>query len=712
MVGGSPHSGGWTFADSGRILTKHRRRCGGLPHPAFCPSIRPVSESDEEPGNPGLHPSPMALTLIASAASALRSWLRSIAPTREAIVTAGCLAMVFGVTYLAAFFTRSELLLRGSDAATIVRTIGWVVLVKLVVFYSRGVCHRSLRTIRFEDLSILVRATTTCLLVLVAVNYYFTTLRLGWIQIPRTVLLLDWAFTLLAVGGLQAAARSIYEELMPAEPIGHQRNALVIDASPDGVALASRLMTAKRGGYFVSGLLDDDPDRHGVRTAVARVIGDIEHVAACAQRLRVTDVVVRHGSVFGRRLRRICEACTSIGVRVSIAERCGEGSESDFRVRGVELRDLVTHADPASAGRREALASWVGDETVLVTGAGGSIGAEICRLVMTLGAARLILVDRSECALFEIHAELDDLAAGDGGAVVDVLPCLVDIHDVERMEELLQVHRPGIVVHAAAYKQVPMLQSHPVQAIENNVLATAALADLAEANGVKTFVALSTDKAVNPTGVKGASKLVAERFLQSLGEASRTKFVVVRFGNVLESSGTIVPIFTRRLVRRQAINVTHPDVARRFLTTCDAARLTLESGALAEGSGTFVLDVGESVKIVELVESLAFVMRVPRGDLDIRFGGLRDGEKLEEELYFDDEIRQRVGDGQIFQVSRAARPLGEVRQWLGDLKAAILDEGPEAARAVLMGIAAHESSPSSVGTAPRGEPDEQGECGT
>lgn len=647
----------------------------------------------------------MALTLIVSTMSALRAWLKAVAPTRESIVTAGCLAIVFGGTYLAAYFTRSELLLRGSDAETIVRTIGWVVALKVFVFYTRGICHRPLRSIRFEDLSVLVRATTTCLLIFVAINYYFTTWRLGWIQIPRTVLLLDWAFTLLAVGGLQAAARSIYEELMPDVPIGHQRSALVIDASPQGQAIAAKLMAAKRVGYFVSGLLDDDPSHHGSRTSVARVIGGIDHVAACAQRLRVTDVIIRQGSVFGRRMRRICETCAAIRVRVMIAESHGEGESAEVRVRDVELRDLVTHPDPMRGEHREAVASWVRGETVMVTGAGGSIGAEICRKLVSLQPARILLVDRSECGLFEVHGELQERVAGSGEGAIGLTPCLVDIHDTERMEEIFREHRPGIVIHAAAYKHVPMLQGHPVQAIENNVFATAGLADLAEAHRVKSFVALSSDKAVNPTGVMGASMLVAERFLQSLGEGSATKFVVVRFGNVLGSSGTVVPIFTRLLVRRQPIVVTHPDVARRFMTATDAARLVMFAGAVAESSGTYALDMGEPVQIVELVKSLAFVMRVPRSEVEIRFGGLRDGEKLSEELFHDDETRQRLGDSQVFRVARPVRPLAEVRQWLGELKGAILGEGPEAARGVLMEIAALDGTASSVGIARSGEDD-------
>lgn len=645
----------------------------------------------------------MALSLIVSSMSALRAWARSVAPTRESIVTAGSLAIVFGATYLAAYFTRSELLLRGSDAATIVRTIGWVVALKVVVFYSRGICHRPLRSIRFEDLSVLVRATTTCLLLLVAINYYFTTWRLGWIQIPRTVLLLDWAFTLLAVGGLQAAARSVYEELMPGTPVGHQRSALVIDASPQGQAIAAKLMAAKWGGYFISGLLDDDPVHHGSRTSVARVIGGIDHVAACAERLRVTDVIVRQGSVFGRRMRRICETCAAIRVRVMIAEL--QEAEGEVRVRDVELRDLVTHPDPMPSEHRQVVADWVRGETVMVTGAGGSIGAEICRKLVSLQPARILLVDRSECGLFDIHGELQERASAGAEGQIGLVPCLVDIHDTERMDEIFREHHPRIVIHAAAYKHVPMLQGHPAQAIENNVLATASLADLAEAHGVKTFVALSTDKAVNPTGVMGASKLVAERFLQSLGDGSATKFVVVRFGNVLGSSGTAVPIFTRLLVRRQPIVVTHPEVARSFMTSTDAARLVMLAGAVAESSETYVLDMGEPVRIVELVKSLAFVMRVPRKDVEIRFGGLRDGEKLSEDLFFDDETRERLGDSQVFRVSRPVRPIAEVRQWLGDLKGAILGEGPEAARGVLMEIAALECMQSSVGISPVGEDD-------
>ncbi len=647
----------------------------------------------------------MALTLIVSTMSALRAWLKAVSPTRESIVTAGCLAIVFGATYLAAYFTRSELLLRGSDSQTIVRTIGWVVALKVIVFYTRGICHRPLRSIRFEDLSVLVRATTTCLLILVAINYYFTTWRLGWIQIPRTVLLLDWAFTLLAVGGVQAAARSIYEELMPDVPVGHQRSALVIDASPQGQAIAATLMAAKRGGYFVSGLLDDDPIHHGSQTSVARVIGGIDHVAACAQRLRVTDVIIRQGSVFGRRMRRICESCAAIRVRVMIAESHGVGEAAEVRVRDVELRDMVTHPDPMPGEHREVVASWVRGETVMVTGAGGSIGAEICRKLASLHPARILLVDRSECGLFEVHGELQERVAGSGEEAIGITPCLVDIHDTERMEEIFREHRPGIVIHAAAYKHVPMLEGHPAQAIENNILATAALADLAEAHRVTSFVALSTDKAVNPTGVMGASKLVAERFLQSLGEGATTKFVVVRFGNVLGSSGTAVPSFTRLLVRRQPIVVTHPEVARRFMTATDAARLVMFAGAVAESSGTYVLDMGEPVRIVELVKSLAFVMRVPRNDVEIRFGGLRDGEKLSEELFYDDETRQRLGASQVFRVSRPVRPLAEVRQWLGDLKGAILGEGPEAARGVLMEIAALDGTASSVGIARVGEDD-------
>jgi FlaA1/EpsC-like NDP-sugar epimerase len=616
-------------------------------------------------------------------------WWRSRRPTREAIVVTAMLAVIFEFTYLAAFFIRGELLVRPSDAGMIVTSIGVVIALKLLVFYGRGLCHRPWRAARFNDLNNLLRTSTMALLVLVAFNYFGYYLP-GWKPIPRSVLLLDWAFTILGVGGLQAVARSIYEELMPATNVGTERSTLVIDASPAGRQLALDLGRLQGQRYFVAGLLDDDPEHYGANVGRARVLGPVSMAPACAERLRISDVVIRDGAIYGSRLRALCDACAAINVRVSIAENAsvagtnGQPTRSvkPIRVRGIELRDLLSRPQANLSDHDANVFPFLNGKTVLVTGAGGSIGSEICRQVLRFEPAKIVLVERSEHALFSIHR---DLAQRPGAAAVEREAVLCDITNVDRTERLLAEHKPHVVIHAAAFKHVPLMESHPVEAIENNTFATAALAELADAHGVETFVALSTDKAVHPSSVMGASKLVAERFLQSFGRGARTRFVAVRFGNVLGSSGSAVPIFEEQLARRQAITITHPSVRRYFMTIDEAAQLVLLAGALPGRGGTYVLEMGEPLRILDLVHSLAFVMHVPQEELEINFCGLRPGEKLDEELFFEDERRDATPNPLVIHVHRPARSLDDVRSWLADLKSAVATD-PESAAQTLMGI--------------------------
>jgi FlaA1/EpsC-like NDP-sugar epimerase len=621
----------------------------------------------------------------------LGSWARSRLPTRESIIVTALLAVIFEFTYLAAFFVRGELLFKPSDAAMIVKTIGVVIALKLLVFYTRGLCHRPWRAARFADLNNLLRTATMALLVLVAFNYFSYYLP-GWAPIPRSVLLLDWAFTILGVGGMQAVARSVYEELMPATTVGNERATLVIDASAAGRQLALDLGRLRGQRYHVAGLLDDDPEHYGAHVGRARVLGPVSMTPACAERLRASDVVVREGAIYGPRLRGLCDACEALGVRVSIAENAVAAEAQmngtaprtikPIRVRGVELRDLLSRPQANLADHDANVFPFLHGKTVLITGAGGSIGSEICRQVMRFDPAKMILVERSEHALFSIQR---DLAAREGAGEIAMEAVLCDITNVDRTDRLFADHRPQVVIHAAAFKPVPRMEAHPVEAIENNSLATATLAELADAHGVETFVALSTDKAVHPSSVMGASKLVAERFLQSFGESSKTRFVAVRFGNVLGSSGSAVPIFEEQLAKRLPITITHPSVRRYFMTIDEAAQLVLLAGALPGRGGTYVLEMGEPIKILDLVHSLAFVMNVPQEEVDINFCGLRPGEKLDEELFFEDERRGSTVNPLVIHVARPARPLDDVRHWLADLKNAAASD-PETAAHTLMDI--------------------------
>lgn len=617
---------------------------------------------------------------------------RSRLPTREAVVVTALLTVIFEFTYLAAFYVRGELLFRPSDAATIVTTLGVVLLVKLVVFYCRGVCHRPWRAARFKDLNGLLRTSTLALLFLIAINS-FSHYVPSWPPIPRSVLLLDWAFTILAVGGMQAVARSIHEELMPATTMGNERTALVIDASEAGKQLALDLGSMRHDRYFVAGLLDDDLEHYGATVGRARVLGPVAMAPACAERLRVSEIVVREGAIFGSRLRALCDACGEIGVRVSIAENAAAPLTATspaprtikpIRVRGVELRDLLSRPQANLSDHDANVLPFVRGKTVLVTGAGGSIGSEICRQLIRFEPAKVVLVERSEFPLFSIHR---DLTGRPETTDIDLHAVLCDITNVDRTDRLLAEHKPHVVIHAAAFKHVPLMQAHPAEAIENNALATATLAELSDAHGVETFVALSTDKAVHPSSIMGASKLVAERFLQAFGETSKTRFVAVRFGNVLGSSGSAVPIFEEQLAKRQPITITHPSIRRYFMTIDEAAQLVLLAGALPGRGGTYVLDMGESIRIMDLVHSLAFVMNVPYHEVDIEFCGLRPGEKLDEELFFEDELHEATPNPLVIHVHRPARPLDTVRGWLAELKSVANGE-PEVAAQTLIDITA------------------------
>lgn len=635
---------------------------------------------------------------FASLRTRLTHWWHARMPTREALVVTALLALLFEISYLAAFFIRGELLLKPSDSQVILATIFWVVIVKTLIFYWRGFCHRPWRAARFQDLNKLIRSATASLLLLIAINYFGQYIP-GWIPIPRSVLLLDWVFTIIAVGGMQAIARSLYEEIMPITSAGNETPALVIDASEGGRALAEALPHIRPDHYFVAGLLDDDPDRYGLRIGSARVLGPTSMAPACAERLRAREVIIRDGAVYGSRLRALCDACAQINVRVRIAENCSPSQSltstgaaamtvRPIRVRDIQLQDMLArpHADLDDHDSR--VLPFIEDRCILVTGAGGSIGSEICRQLLRFHPRKVVLVERSEAALFEIHRQL---AQQSPPPREEIVPLLCDIADLDRAKAVLHEHRPAVVVHAAAFKHLPLMESHPIEAITNNTLATASFAEAAAASGVESFVALSTDKAVYPSSIMGASKLVAERYLEAMSAASPTKFVTVRFGNVLGSSGSAAPIFIDLIRRGQPVNVTHPQVRRYFMTLDEAAQLVILAGAISLHGGVYVLDMGEPLPIVDLVASIAFVLNVPMDDVTIEFCGLRPGEKLDEDLFFKGEATEPTASPLVVRASRSARSLEEVKGWLADLRQAIAN-GPEAAADTLMTIASREAT--------------------
>jgi FlaA1/EpsC-like NDP-sugar epimerase len=445
--------------------------------------------------------------------------------------------------------------------------------------------------------------------------------------------------------------------------------------------IARNLMTTSQNPYYIVGFLDDDVALHNSRFAGIDVLGPIDRAGVEVARRRVDDVLIQSGMLTGKRFRRIFDECTEAGATVKVLPAIDEllGSDgrdpSHVKLRSVEIKDLLRR-EPVKLDD-SAVRRLVEGRTVMVTGAGGSIGSEICRQVLRYEPRRLLLVERGENALFLVEQEFSRL---DPRPPFE--PLIADIGDEERMDQIMTIYKPEVVFHAAAHKHVPMMEWNPAEAIKNNSLGTRLLARLADKHGVREFVSISTDKAVQPTSVMGCSKLIAERYVQALSKESKTRFIVVRFGNVLGSNGSVVPTFQEQIRRGGPITITHPDIERYFMMIPEASQLVLQAAAMGLGGEIFVLDMGESLKIVDLARDLIALSGLGEDDIEIEFTGLRPGEKLYEELYFDDERRVGTSHPKVFCALHRPAELADVEAMLDELRE-VIDEPPGVIRARL-----------------------------
>ena len=603
--------------------------------------------------------------------------------SRRALILLAVHAALFAATFFVAFFTRNDFRFDGWMPAYLA-TVGGVVAIKLVVFYFLGQCHNSWGRVAFGDLTNLLWAATLSMLVLASIDsLLLSTGRLALPRVPRSVILLDWAFTILFIGGLRALYRSLREELRPLFSGKPSRTAIIVGANRSGEMIARNLMAASQNPYFVLGFLDDDPALQHTRVAGLDVLGDVDQAGAQATRRRVDDVIVQSGTLTGKRFRRLFDECTAAGATVKVLPAIdelldGQQDPSHVRLRSVEIKDLLRR-EPVKLDD-SAIRALVEGRTVMVTGAGGSIGSEICRQVLRFMPRKLLLVERGENALFLVEQEFSRL-----DPKPPFEPLVADVTDEQRMEQIMVAHRPDVIFHAAAHKHVPMMEWNPAEAIKNNVLGTRRIAQLADKHGVREFVVISTDKAVNPTSVMGCSKLLAERYVQALSAESKTKFIVVRFGNVLASNGSVVPTFQEQIRRGGPITVTHPGIERFFMTIPEASQLVLQAATMGSGGEIFVLDMGESMKIVDLARDLIALSGLEPDDIEIVFTGLRPGEKLFEELYFDEERRIGTKHPKVFCAMHRPADLAAVEAVLEELTD-VVDEAPEVVRARLRDV--------------------------
>jgi FlaA1/EpsC-like NDP-sugar epimerase len=445
-----------------------------------------------------------------------------------------------------------------------------------------------------------------------------------------SVLVLDFLATVFLVSTARLGFRIYREEHRPTAAEGLRR-VLVVGAGNAAEAIVREILRMRVERYLVLGLVDDDPAKSGILIHGVPVLGTTQEIREICQEKKIDEIIIAIPSATQKQLRRVIELCSGTKLKFQSLPGVGdlvEGRVTVSQIRPVDINDLLGRAVVELDA--EAVGHFLRDRRVLVTGAGGSIGSEMCRQICKFAPSRLVLVEQAETPLFDIENEL---MASFPQTPVHAMIC--DIADRNRVMQVWKEHRPEVVIHAAAHKHVPMMERNPGEAVKNNILGTKNVADASCETGCAEFVTISTDKAVNPSSVMGASKRVAEIYTQSLNghNGCRTQFKAVRFGNVLGSAGSVVPTFRRQIAAGGPVTVTHPEMTRYFMTIPEAAQLVLQAAAMGQGGQIFLLDMGEPVKIVDLARQMITLSGFrPGEDIDIAFTGVRPGEKLFEEL--------------------------------------------------------------------------------
>jgi len=550
-------------------------------------------------------------------------------------------------SFIISFFLRGQIDLAAREtlltqySTAMVWYISIVIVAKLLMFWVFGMYSRIWKYASMKDMIAIVEAVTTSSFLMIVIFYilgypisiFGRSFNFSLPYFPRSIFIIDFIITLLLVS-LSRFSERFFNELKFGNPKTRKKRALIIGAGDAGEMIVREMTRQSNSEYLPIGFLDDDPKKIGRQIHGIKVLGPISKLESTISKYSIDEVLIAMPSASGSLRKDIALKAKEMGVKCKTLPSLYEVIDDKvylYQVRDVEVEDILGR-EPIRMKIPEVI-SEIKDKAILITGAGGSIGSEICRQVAKFNPSKMILIDHAENSLFLIGRELKEKFDYHGS-----VPIVANIKEKEIMKDVFKKYKPSIVFHAAAYKHVPLMQLNPEAAIQNNFIGTKVIAKLSIEFGVKRFVMLSTDKAVKPSNVMGISKLLSEKYLQALSKEGETIFVIVRFGNVLGSQGSVVPIFKQQILSGGPVRVTHPEMKRYFMTIPEAAQLVIQACIIGKGGEIFVLDMGEPFSILELATNMIKLYGMEPGkDIEIIYTGPRSGEKLNEELFNEDE---------------------------------------------------------------------------
>jgi len=556
------------------------------------------------------------------------------------------LFLLTGAFYIA-YLIRFEFEIPARFLATFFQILPLNLIIKAAIFYFFDLYRGMWRYTSVRDLVNILKASSVSTLLIMC----FILLKHGFLGFSRSVFVIDWCLTVFFISGFRLFVRLYFEHFnyRQIEPSIfnsfsgflktkniHTKKLIIIGAGDAGEKIYREIRDNARLQYDVVGFLDDNPAKLGMKIHGISVLSNISHLKAVTQKFKADEALIAIPSANSKQMRRIVEICKKSGLKYKTMPGMGElinGKITINSIREVDYQDLLGRE--IIKLEEEKIGANLKGKSVLVTGAGGSIGAELCRQICRFEPGKIILIERAESPLHEIELELKH-----SNKNVTVNPVLADIQDMNQLEKAFETHRPEMVFHAAAYKHVPMLELQPWKAIDNNIKGTKNLVDVSVKYRIDRFVLVSTDKAVRPANVMGATKRLAEMLVQSQNDCdvSQTRFMIVRFGNVVGSVGSVVPLFKKQIRSGGPVTVTHPEVTRFFMTIPEACQLILQAGSMGKGGEIFILDMGTPIKIDDMARDLIRLSGFePDVDIAIEYIGLRPGEKLYEELITEGE---------------------------------------------------------------------------